>query len=165
MNTKTIHTKKKMAEQVSETPEPKAIVLNPCLHTICHGRSWGLALDNVVEIKHVRCCPADDCAGFFDITLKWERMSHPSFWSRRTEKQHNDADGTRWDVAEHVTFPAFISPGQSCRRRLHPDVAGRLHTKCTAAMQTLSSASESLLVCLVTILILLMNNNCLLDHV
>lgn len=60
-----------------------AIVLNPCLHTICHGRSPGLAFDTVVEIKHVHCCPADDCAGFSDTILIWRRVTHPSFWSQR----------------------------------------------------------------------------------
>lgn len=85
----------------------EAIVLSPCLHTICHGRSRGLALHNVVEIKHVGCCPADDCAGFFDITLQWELVSHPSFWSRRTEEHFSI---TLLIVAEHVTLPVLCSP-------------------------------------------------------
>lgn len=59
-----------------------AIVLNPCLHTICHGRSPDLAFDTVVEIKHAHWCPADDCAGFFDILI-CRRVTHPSFWSQR----------------------------------------------------------------------------------
>lgn len=82
-----------------------AIVLNPCLHTICHGCSPGLAFDTVVEITHVHCCPADDCAGFFDVILIWIYISITT--PIRTLG---------------LALPVSLSPGHTCRQKQPPRV-------------------------------------------
>lgn len=77
------------------------IVLSPCLHTIRHGRS----LLTLWSRSNVRSCLADNCTGFFDMTLIWNRVTHPLFRSRMTEERFSIRRPiqTRWDAA--------LSPG------------------------------------------------------
>lgn len=97
-----------------------AIVLNPCLPTICHGRSPDLAFDTVVEIKHVHLHSRWLCRFLWHHTNMEETESSLILESEERFSLTTPIQ-TRWDPRCLCLLGQVIAAetaSQSCNQRL-----------------------------------------------